>query len=83
MRRWLKKTKAASVKNSMSTQETFMKLPLSAGPSLKHVGIESTCYIVPPYFLLEEIRNLNVPVVKTKDFFQKAKKTRLKTLRDI
>ena len=66
---------------SMSTQETFIKLPLFAWPSVKHVGIGSTCDIVPPYVLLEETPDLNVPVVKTKDFFSVKKKD--KTLRDI
>ena len=45
--RWLQKTHAVSAKDSMSTQETFMMLPLSAGPNVKHVGIGSTCDIVP------------------------------------
>ena len=62
------KTNAVSAKDSMSTQETFMKLQLSAGPSVKCVSIGSICDIVPPHVLLEEIHHLNVPVVKTKDF---------------
>ena len=35
-------TNAVSAKDSMSTQETFMKLQLSPWPSVKHVGIRFT-----------------------------------------
>ena len=62
------KDKCCVCKRFYVNSKTYMKLQLFAGSNVKHVGIGSTCDIVAPHVLLEEIHHLNAPVVKTKDF---------------